>query len=229
MIWRSTFLLGITSVLLLAGLPLTGGEKKPSADIQVDKEKKTVTISCVMAPRKLPNLDKIYPLEVIATFPPDGNPKGQKAHETVVNFTAKPSEVHKALESLGLKAGKPALGKGQMAQGPEVKIFLEVPSEGGTKKVPIEKTMIDEKTGKPLPTLKWLFTGSAKKQPDPEKDDTVYGADLSGTLITIFPVTDDTVFQAYLKFEDQGNLTLETNPKVVPKIGTPVKLIIQVK
>ena len=47
-----------------------------------------------------------YPLEVIATWP---HPKGKKAHETIVNFSEaiKPSDVHKALESLGLTAGKP--------------------------------------------------------------------------------------------------------------------------
>jgi hypothetical protein len=42
----------------------------------------------------------------------------------------------------------------------------------------IEQTMMDRKTQKPIGMLKWHFTGSALKQPDPEKDDKVYGADL---------------------------------------------------
>jgi hypothetical protein len=81
------------------------GDKGPT--IIADKANKTITIPCKIAPRKLPNLKQIYPLEVVATWPA---PKGQKAHETVVVFDVKPSDVHKALENFGLKAGKPALG-----------------------------------------------------------------------------------------------------------------------
>src|SRR5262245_4360867 len=120
MIRRCTWLFGTALLLAALGTPLAGGDKKPEAKLEIDKKNKTITIPCVIAPRKLPNLKEIYPLEVIATTPADGNPKGQKAHETVVNFTVKPSEVHKALESFGLKAGKPALGERGPAQGPEV-------------------------------------------------------------------------------------------------------------
>jgi hypothetical protein len=98
-------------------------QDKPAVGLVVDKEKKTVAIPCKVALRKLPNLDQIYPLEVVATYPA---PKGQKAHETVVTFeSVKPSEVHRALEDFGLKPGKPARGEGAIPSGPEVKIFLE--------------------------------------------------------------------------------------------------------
>jgi hypothetical protein len=217
-------LLGLlpAAVLLWLLAPAHGGEKKGAAGIKVDKDKRTVTIDAKVAPRKLPNLKQIYPIEVIATFPA---PRGQKAHETVVVYDVKPSDVHKALVGLGLKPGKPGLGETGKASGPLVEIYLEV----NGKKIPIEETMIDTKSGKTLPRQKWHFTGSAEKFPDPEKDDKVYGADLSGTLITIFPVTDDTVFQSALGAKDEGKWKLETNGKVLPKEGTPVKLIIQAK
>src|SRR5204863_895682 len=112
-----------------------------------------------------------YPGEVIACWPESKN--GQNAHEAVVVFDINPSEVHKALESFGLKAGKPAQGEGEKAVGPEVKVSLELPDG---KVVPIEKTLVDKKTGKPMPTLKWYFTGSVMTQPNPEKDEKVYGA-----------------------------------------------------
>ena len=51
---------------------------------------------------------KIYPIEVVACW---ANPKGKKAHETVLTIDVKPSDVHKALESIGLKPGKPARGE----------------------------------------------------------------------------------------------------------------------
>src|SRR5262249_23744891 len=136
-------------------------DEKPGT-ITVDKKAKTVTIDCAVALRKLPNLNEIYPIEVVACYP---HPKGQKAHETVVTFTGiKPSAVHKALEELGLKPGKPALGEDGRGQGPELKIYLEVPgADGKTARVPIEKFLMDRKTEKPLPALTWHFTGSALK------------------------------------------------------------------
>src|SRR5271165_4259082 len=77
--------------------------------VVVDKEKRTVTIDATVAPRKIndPRYKEIYPIEVIACWP---FPKGQKAHETVVTFDAKPSQIHKALVDLGLKPGKPEFG-----------------------------------------------------------------------------------------------------------------------
>lgn len=212
---------------LVVGLTFAEGGEKKGDGVTVDKEKKTISIPCKIAPRKLPNFKQIYPLEVVACWLA---PKGQKTHETVVVFDVKPSAVHKALESLGLKAGKPALGENGKAAGPEVMIFLEIPSaDGKATRVPIEETMVDTKSNAAFPKQKWLFTGSAIKYPDPEKDDKVYGADLSGTLITIYPVTDDTVFQSALGAKDEGKFRLETNKKLLPKEGTAVKLILQVQ
>ena len=87
--------------------------------------------------------------------------------------------------------------------------------------------MVDTKSGKTMPPVKFLFTGSAMKYPDPEKDDKVYGADESGTLMVIFPVSNQTVMQTSLTMEFERFMKLETNPKVLPKEGTPVKLILE--
>src|SRR5438552_3525165 len=145
--------------LLLLALPVIAADP-PGKGLVVDKATKSVTIPAMVAPRKLPNLAEIYPIEVVACFPA---PKGQKAHETVVTFDVKPSDVHKALEGFGLKPGKPILGEGT-AQGPEVLIFLEVPGDDGKpRRVPIEETLVEKKTGKTMPKVKWLFTGSAFK------------------------------------------------------------------
>lgn len=213
----------------LAVAATTSAQEKSS--LVVDKERKTITIACTVAPRKLPNLDQIYPIEVIATYPA---PRGQKAHETVVCFDGiKPSDVHKALEGLGLQPGKPARGEGAKATGPEVALSLLIPTaDGSTREVPIEKTLVDRKTGKPLPPLKWHFTGSVMKQPDPEKPDKVYGADFTGTLIAIFPVTDEVVIQSQLTMKEEPLIKLEVNragENAVPPEGTPVKLVIRVK
>jgi hypothetical protein len=209
-------------------------QARPMEDVErpgvltVDKAKRTLTIECAIAPRKLPNLDEIYPIEVIGCYPA---PRGQKAHETVVTFTGvKPSSVHKALEGLGLKPGKPAAGENGKPEGPELKLSLEFTGpDGKPKRVPIEQTMVFRKDGKPVPALKWYFTGSVLKQPDPEKDDKVYGADLTGTLLTLLPVTDETVIQSSLSLADETEYKLETDKKLLPREGTPAKLIIEVK
>lgn len=191
----------------------------------VDKAAKTVTIHGAIALRKLPNLDQIYPIEVIGTWPA---PKAQKAHETVVSFKGvNPSNVHKALTDLGLKPGKPAYGEGAKAEGPEVKLFLEFTNASGkVEKLPLDKCLVT-KDGKPVPEFKWHFTGSIMKEPDPEKPVQVYGADLTGTFISIFPVTDCCVFQSQMTMKEESTLKLETNAKVMPKEGTAVKLIVQ--
>jgi hypothetical protein len=196
--------------------------------ITVDKKARTVAVPCAIAPRKLPHLKEIYPIEVVACYP---TPHGQKAHETVVIFNGiKPNDVHKALVGLGLRPGKPARGEGAKAEGPELLVFLEIAgSDGKTRRIPIEQTLVDRNTGKPIPALRWHFTGSASRQPDPEKDDKVYGADLTGTLIALFPVTDDTVIQSHLTMKDEPVLKLETDRKRLPKEGTAARLILQVK
>lgn len=216
---------------VLAVCATLGDEAKPG--VVVDKDKRTVTIDAKIAPRIINDPrykredGKPYPIEVIACYP---FPKGQKAHETVVTIGVKPSEVHKALESLGLKAGKPIVGESkEAAQGPEVKIYLEIPAEEGKRKrLPIERILIDPKTNKSMPKVQWRFTGSVMKQPDPDKPDKVYGADLTGTLISIFPVTNETVFQSNLTMKEEKYVKLETNAKLLPKEGTAVKLVLEV-
>ena len=219
---RYLFALSILSTVLLSAI---GGD--PNAGLKVDKEKKTITIDAKIAPRRLEHLKEIYPLEVIATW---AHPKGKKAHETIVNIDVNPSAVHKAIESLGLKPGKVIMGEGkEPPTGPEFDVFLEIKGDDGEpKKVSIDKCMVDIRTGKAFPkSVKWRFTGSKMVQPDPNKKDLAYGADESGTLMVIFPVSDQTVLQTNLTMEYEKFMKLETNPKVVPKEGTPVKLILQ--
>lgn len=200
---------------------------RAAQQITIDAKQKRITIPATIAPRKLPTLKDIYPLEVIATYP---TPEGQKAHETVIITTVKPSDVHKALESFGLKPGKPSRTEDAVPTGPEVKLSLVVPGLVTERRIlPIERTIIDKRTGKPLPALTWHFTGSAFRQLDPEKPERSYGADLTGTFATIYPVTDETVLQSNLPMSAQSLLKLEINANLLPPEGTPVELLIEVK
>jgi hypothetical protein len=206
------------TALVVAVVALFSPQAPPSG-ITVDKEKKSVSIKCKIAPRKLPSLPDIYPIEVIATFP---TPKGQKAHETVVIYEVTPSEVHKALESLGLKPGKPGRGE-DTPSGPALEIFLELPPVGKApaREVRIESTLLEKRTGKALPPIKWHFTGSTLR-------DKVYASDVTGTLISLYPVTDEVVAQSGLTMKEEGMLKLETDKKLLPPENTPAALIIRV-
>ncbi len=221
--------LGGLLTLSLTSPGLHSGDKKDTGGVAVDKDKRLIKIDAKIAPRKLPHLKGvIYPIEVIACWP---HPKGKKAHETVVTIEALPSAVHKALESLGLKPGKPVMGESkEPPQGPRVLLYIEAPApDGTTKKITMDKALIDSRNNKPFPkTVEFRFTGSVKSKPDPNKEETAYGADLTGTLIAIFPVTDQTVLQTNLTIEFERFLKLETNTRTLPPEGTPVKLVIEV-
>jgi hypothetical protein len=218
------------SAAFLATMILAGVAVAEPAGITVDKDKKSVAIDAKIAPRKLPTLDQVYPIEVIACWAHDRKEgKGQKAHETIVTFDVLPSDVHKALESVGLKPGKPVKGGEVPCTGPDVNVFIEFKGDGGAvKRVSMDKALLDPKTKAPFPkSVKFRFTGSALTKPDPSKPETKYGADLTGTLIAIYPVTDETVCQSSLTMKEEKYLKLETNAAVLPKEGTPVKLVIE--
>lgn len=186
--------------------------------VAVDQAKKEVRVPCKIAPRKLPNLPEIYPIEVIATWP---SPKGQKAHETIVTFEVAPSEVHKALESLGLKPGKPGRGEDPKS-GPELDLSLEIPAAGKApaRTIRFESVLLDKKTGRPLAPIKWHFTGSVLKEGK-------FAADISGTLIALYPVTDEVVMQSGLTMREEGMIKLDTAKNLLPAEGTAVTMVIK--
>ena len=106
--------------------------------------------------------------------------------------------------------------------------MLEIPDGGGTKKLSIHRFLLDPKTKQPFPKeVKFRFTGSVMSKPDPTKPDETYGADLTGTLIAVYPVTDETVCQTSLTLKDAEYIKLEVDPTLLPKEGTPVKIIIE--
>ena len=214
--------------LALVFVAQSGAQEKKDrpARVTVDMAKKCVIVDAKVAPRKLPNLDQVYPIELVAGW---GAPKGKKAHEIVVAIEVDPSQVHKGLEKLGLKPGKPAKGENAKAEGPVVNVSIEVPDgAGGSKRVPLEKILWDPKTKKPAPRMTFIFTGSVDTAPDPNKpNDKKYGADLTGSLICLFPVTDEVVLQTTWTMKEEKFLKLDVNPAALPKEGAAVKLVIE--
>jgi hypothetical protein len=50
---------------------------------------------------------------------------------------------------------------------------------------------------------------------------------VSGTLICIFPVTDQTVLQSNQPIQNERFMKLETNAEALPPEGTAVKLVLE--
>jgi hypothetical protein len=225
----------VALVVFAAAVTARAADDK-SPGVVVDKDKRTVTIDAKVAPRKIdhPSYKEIYPIEVVACWPFLGEPGkgGEKAHETIVtiDMKIKPSTVQKALEELGLKPGEPVAAEGKEPKGPKINVYIEVTgADGQAKRLTMDKVLLDPKTKKPFPkTVEFRFTGSALIQLDPEKPEKTFGADQSGTLIAIYPVTDKTVCQTSLTLKEEKYLKLETNKDVLPKEGTPVKLVLEV-
>jgi len=213
--------------LLLVSISAAEVPKPMPGGVVVDTSTRTVTVTSKIAQRKLPHLDQVYSIELIASWP---HPRGKKAHETVITYDVNPSEVHKGLLDLGLKPGKPAKGENTKAEGPAVNVFIEVPAADGTgKRLTMDKVLMDPKTKKPAPKMTFRFTGSVMSPVDPSKpDEKKYGADLTGTLIALFPVTDETVLQTDWTMKEEKYLKLEVNTDQLPKEGSPVKLVIEV-
>jgi hypothetical protein len=221
-------------VVLVVQTSTAQEQQSGTGGVTVDVNRRAVIVDARVAPRKLPNLDKVYPIELVAGW---GAPKGKKAHEIVVAIDANPSEVHNGLEKLGLKPGKPAKGGPPKdgdpfpkAEGPVVNVYFEVPDgAGGARKVALEKVLMDPSTKKPPPKMSFIFTGSVLTAPDPNKpDDKKYGADLTGSLISLFPVTDEVVLQTMWTMKEEKYLKFDVNPDALPKEGGAVKLVIEV-
>jgi hypothetical protein len=220
----------------LALVDRSAAQEKKAAGVTVDAAKKTVTVDAKVAPRKLEHLKgEVYPIELIASWP---HPKGKKAHETVLTVDVDPSEVHKGLEKIGLKPGKPAKGSAPKegtpdpkAEGPEVNVYIVVPDgAGGEKRLTLDRVLMDPKTKKAPPKMTFVFTGSALTAPDPNRpDDKKYGADLTGSFICLFPVTDEVVLQTGWTMKEEKFLKLDVRPDVLPKEGSAVKLVIEAK
>lgn len=99
-------------------------------------------------------------------------------YEALLWAFAKPSDVHRALEFIGLKPGAP-IDPAKLrfwAEGPPVALNVRRDGESGT--FPIEQLILDTATGKTLPEDGFIFTGSFRLPPMEGQPDARYAADV---------------------------------------------------
>jgi hypothetical protein len=230
---RFALTLGCAALLGLVQARSAADEK--AAGVTIDAAKKLVVVDAKVAPRKLEHLKgEQYPIELIASW---GHPKGKKAHETVLTTDVNPSDVHKALEQVGLKAGKPAKGgrdeggrPGPEGRGPGGERVHRGAGRGRRDEAADARQGAhgpEDEEGAAEDDVRVHRLGAHRPGPEQTGRQEVR-ADLTGSLICLFPVTDEVVLQTGWTMKEEKFLKLDVRPDVLPKEGTPVKLVLEV-
>ena len=143
---------------------------------------------------------------------------GGRDYESLLTLTCRPSALKFALLLLGLHEGE--------TNGAPLRLDVEWNVAGKPYRVPVETLLLDRTTGKSPASLPFIFSGSS------------FGSDLTGSNQIFYA----DVEQAHVALwwqpavlinvrgdrgnpyrgDDQG---FEVNSKLMPKAGTPVKLI----
>lgn len=166
-------------------------------------------------------------LELIATT------QGGREHEAIVTVAVTPSHIHLALVTLGLEPGHPMRRRqvdGQTVTehptGPDLQLSFIYETQGQTHETPVESWVIDRATGKPLPTGRWLFTGSTFKQWQGRE---YYMADEAGNIASLVNFGDDLIVYQTDKTQDTDFQELQINPDIPLPYGSRLTLRVHVK
>jgi acylphosphatase len=158
--------------------------------------------------------------------------EGGKEYESILILKCKPDAVYNSLIKLGLKNGEAARYDEEKKQhilpkGPTVRLSVEWKDKSGkTKRVRAEELVRNVNTKKPMWNVGWVFTGSRKGYFDPESDDEVLMANVTGSVISLHHGDDSTILQNPLAEAAEDNVPYRINDEVMPEPGTEAKLII---
>ncbi len=98
-------------------------------------------------------------------------------YEALLWSFAKPSDVHRALEFIGLKAGTPVDPRALRFWSDGDRVVLNV-RVNGAEAFPIERLILDKETGETLPEEGFVFAGSVMVPPRGGKGPAKYAADV---------------------------------------------------
>lgn len=180
--------------------------------ITIDREKKTVTVDGFISPR-------METLELFAC----GN--GVREHEAVVSAKARPRDINMAMIMLGTAPGHGAVwtkdGKFLPPYGPVYRVFVTYEDEKGrTKRVEAHEMLKDATTGKVVKPMTWVFAGGASRKGH-------FIPDYEGTVVCLANFEAPILDVPFASSAKNSELLYAANEKAIPKVGTPVKLILQ--
>ena len=157
-----------------------------------------------------------------------------KEYESIVVVDATAKEIYDALEKLGVEVGTPPgydEEKDELipAKGTEFLIYVEWKDGDKAKKVRAEELIYNIKTQKPMQQVAWIYSGS-RVVADLDSDDEdamIPQAFMSNDLVALKRFDASALFQNPLPESEEENI-YKKNDALMPKLGTPVMLTIEV-
>ena len=157
-----------------------------------------------------------------------------KEYESIIVVEATAKEIYDALGKLDVQVGEPPgydeeKDEPTPPKGTAVLIYAEWKSGGETKKVRAEELVFNVKTQKPLQNVAWIYSGS-RVVPDLDSDDEdamMPQAFMSNDLVALRLFDASALFQNPLPESSEENI-YKKNDALLPKLGTPVTLTIEV-
>ncbi len=218
-----TVLLLTTSLILLAAgqeHPPTPPEADPAPPglphIRIDRDKKTVDFDARVI------LREGEWLELLVCSP------RTREHEAILVTDAKPSHLHLAMLTIGLKPGRPMWWERTETElhphppmGDEVEVAILVEKDGQTLEHPAAHWIIHGETREKMPDSRFLFTGSRFREVQGQR---VYLADYEGTVLSLVNFGDDLLVRRTDEQggQDHGNPDWVPNTELIPPVGTTV-------
>jgi len=151
---------------------------------------------------------------------PDG-----KTYESLFVADVDGAQLYDALEKLGARPGAPATEHGaeyRLPTGAKLRIEVSWSGPEGPLREPIEYFVTDVRTGAPMRTVPWAFTGSREAR-DPDSGKTVLEAKLVGNLISLHQL-DPTVLIQNASEAGRDDNRYKAAADRLPAEGTPVVL-----
>ena len=170
----------------------------------------------------LPHAD---PIEFFA-IPPDSG----KDYEALAIGYVRPSDVHKALEFVGVKPGRPVdyMKDRYWPKGERVLMTYEWEEKGKPRKARAEELIIDTRTNRHLPLTGLVFTGSFMLQME-EGGKPVYAADVADPKSIASNYNDRSTVLDVPRPAPQGEVYSfqKTNPAFTFEPGQPVRIVLE--
>ena len=157
-----------------------------------------------------------------------------KEYESILVVDATAKEIYDALEKLGVAVGTPPGYDEEKdepipAKGTEFLIYAEWKDGDKGKKVRAEELIFNVKTQKPMQQVAWIYSGS-RVVADLDSDDEdamIPQAFMSNDLVALKRFDASALFQNPLLEAEEENI-YKKNDALLPKLGTPVTLTIEV-
>ena len=157
-----------------------------------------------------------------------------KQYESIIVIDASAKDIYEALSKLGVKPGTPPGYDDEKDEetpptGTTFLLSVEWEEDKKVKKARAEELIINVKTKKPMQPVAWIYSGS-RVIPDLDSDDEdamIPQAFMANDIVALNQTDGSALFQNPLPESVEENL-YKKNDDLLPKLGTSIKLIIEV-